>query len=108
MLFRSNEQRANQEVGCALTAGSGLTPNNPAVGGLWDTITPLQDTTTTDQLPNPANTVSLSSNILQCAQNAFPGVTLAGGSANLSLLAVGQPLAHGANRTGVSFTIRFP
>jgi hypothetical protein len=58
--------------------------------------------------PNTANTVSLSSNILQCAQTAFPGVNLTAGSANLSLLAVGEPLAHGANRTGVSFSVRFP
>ncbi len=104
----NGEQRANQEVGCGLTAGSGLTPNSPAMGGLWNTITPLQDITTIDRAPNTANTVSLSSNILQCAQTAFPGVNLTAGSANLSLLAVGEPLAHGANRTGVSFSVRFP
>ena len=103
----NGEQRANQEVGCALTAGNGLGGNSPALDGLWNAITPLQDTTITDQVPNPANTVSLSGNILTCAQGAFPGQNLAGGSANLSLLAIGQPLSHGANRTGVSFSVRF-
>lgn len=103
----NGEQRASQEVGCALTAVNGLGGNSPALDGLWNAITPLQDTTLTDQVPNPANTVSLSGNILACAQGAFPGVNLAGGSANLSLLAIGQPLSHGANRTGVSFTVKF-
>ena len=103
----NGEQRANQEVGCSLTAGSGLGGNSPALDGLWNTITPLQDTTLTDRAPNPANTVALSSNILACAQAAFPGQNLAGGSANLSLLAIGQPLSHGANRTGVSFSVKF-
>ena len=103
----NGEQRANQEVGCSLTAGSGLGGNSPALDGLWNTITPLQDTTLTDQAPNAANTVALSSNILACAQAAFPGQNLAGGSANLSLLAIGQPLSHGANRTGVSFSVKF-
>lgn len=103
----NGEQRASQEVGCALTAGNGLGGNSPALDGLWNAITPLQDTTLTDQVPNPANTVTLSGNILACAQQAFPGVNLAGGSANLSLLAIGQPLSHGANRTGVSFTVKF-
>ena len=103
----NGEQRANQEVACSLTAGSGLGGNSPALDGLWNTITPLQDTTLTDRAPNPANTVALSSNILACAQAAFPGQNLAGGSANLSLLAIGQPLSHGANRTGVSFSVKF-
>ena len=103
----NGEQRANQEVGCSLTAGNGLGGNSPALDGLWNTITPLQDTTLVDQAPNPANTVSFSSNILACAQQAFPGQNLAGGSASLSLLAIGQPLSHGANRTGVSFIVKF-
>ena len=101
------QQRANQEVGCSVAAGSGLGGNSPALDGSWNTITPLQDITLTDQAPNAANTVIIASNILACAQAAFPGQNLAGGSANLSLLAIGQPLSNGANRTGVSFSVKF-
>ncbi len=103
----NQDQSPNGEVGCSLTPGSGLGANSPALEGSWASITPLQDVTATDQTPNAANTVAFSANVLACAQQAFPGVNLAGGSARLSLLAIGQPLSHGANRTGVGFAVKF-
>lgn len=80
--------------------------NYLALSGQWGGLAPLQDQTATDAAPNAANTVSFSANVLSCAQSTFPGVNLAGASLNLSLLAIAQPLSHGANRTGISFSVK--
>ena len=102
----NGQQRSNGEAGCSLTAGNGLMANNPALSSQWSSLAPLQDQTAIDAPPNAATTVSFSANVLSCAQSTFPGVNLAGASLNLSLLAIAQPLPHGANRTGVSFSVK--
>jgi len=43
-----------------------------------------------------------------CIQKYLPGSPTTGVSVNLSLMATGQPLQNGANRTGVSFSARLP
>jgi hypothetical protein len=104
------EQRPNTEAGCAITPVSGVTqrpagtdPQDP-----WPTIAPMQDTTATDGPATTTRTVAFTVDVKGCIQRYLPGSPTSGVSVNLSLMATGQPLQNGANRTGVSFSARLP
>lgn len=99
-------QRSMPPANCSLTAGNGLMENNPALRNQWNGIVPLQDQAAIDAAPNAATTVSFSANVLSCARSTFPSVNLAGASLELTLLAIAQPRVHGANGTGISFSLK--
>jgi hypothetical protein len=68
----------------------------------------MQDTTATDGPATTTRTVAFTVDVKGCIQRYLPGSPTSGVSVNLSLMATGQPLQNGANRTGVSFSARLP
>ncbi len=104
------EQRPNTEAGCALTPVSGLTrrPASSDPQDLWPIIAPLVDDTPTDAPATTPRTVSFTADIKGCVQKYLPGAPTTGVAVRVSMMAIGQPLQNGANRTGVSFAVRLP
>ncbi len=104
------EQRPNTEAGCAITPVSGVTQRPPATDPQdpWPIIAPMQDTTPTDGPATTVRTVGFTVDVKGCIQKYLPGSPTSGVSVSLSLIATGQPLQNGANRTGVSFSARLP
>ena len=104
------EQRPNTEAGCSITPVSGVTqrPASSNPQDIWPIIAPMQDTTATDGPATTVRTLSFTVDVKGCIAKYLPGAPTTGVSASLSLLTTGQPLQNGANRSGVSFSVKLP
>jgi hypothetical protein len=103
-----DEQRPTSEAGCPMTAVNGVRTDTEGLSAGFAVLAPLRDETLTDQAASAARTISFNADIAGCVRNYFPGISTGGLKARVSLLAMGEPLPHGANRTGLSFTVSLP